>query len=76
MNYYRSPPLPELVLDGPADFGNIVAKSRVVSRELKLSNFGAKKGDFKIKYHGNKPITITPSSGTVHPLTSQTIMVR
>jgi hypothetical protein len=72
---YRTPPQPDLVLESPVDFGKIVAKSRVVSRELKLTNYGAKEGEFQIKYSGNKPITLTPSTGTVPAMTSLFVKV-
>ena len=57
------------------DFGNVVANSKVNSREISVYNHGSKDGDFKIKYTGDKPIAIVPSSGKVPPHSAQVIKV-
>ena len=57
------------------NFGNVVANSKVISREIQLANHGSKAGDFKIKYTGEKPITIMPASGTVPPGSAQIVKI-
>lgn len=61
----RTPCKPVLSLEGPVDFGHVVANSKVIAREILLHNTGSKAGDFKIKYAGDKPVSIVPSSGSV-----------
>ncbi|CAH1800026.1 unnamed protein product [Owenia fusiformis] len=69
------PSQPILELDGPVDFGNVVKNSKVIAKEVTLYNHGSKAGDFKIKYSGDQPIAIIPSSGTVPAKTAQIIKV-
>ena len=57
------------------NFGNVVANSKVIAREVTIYNHGAKEGEFKIKYHGDKPIAIIPSSGKVPANSAQVIKV-
>ncbi|KAK3775916.1 hypothetical protein RRG08_017206 [Elysia crispata] len=61
--------------DDGVDFGTVVANSKVVAKEITLTNTGSKSGDFKIKYTGLKPIAFIPSSGTVPPHSEQKIKV-
>ena len=63
------------MLEGPVDFGNVVANSKVIVKEILLYNHGSKEGDFKIKYSGDKGISIIPSSGKVPPSSAQVIKV-
>ncbi|XP_013416633.1 cilia- and flagella-associated protein 47 isoform X1 [Lingula anatina] len=69
------PSKPMLQLEGPVDFGNVVASSKVIAKEISLFNHGTKCGEFKIKYAGEKPISIIPSSGTVPPRSAQSIKI-
>ncbi|XP_048239518.1 cilia and flagella-associated protein 47-like isoform X3 [Haliotis rufescens] len=69
------PSQPVLEIGKQVDFGNIVANSRVVAREITLHNHGSKAGEFKIKYSGDKPLAVIPSSGTIMPKTTQVIKV-
>ncbi|KAM9320035.1 LOW QUALITY PROTEIN: cilia- and flagella-associated protein 47 [Gastrophryne carolinensis] len=62
-----------LEMDLEVHFGNIIANSKVISKEVAITNHGSSPGTFKIKYSGTHPITITPSSGTVEPKTMQLI---
>jgi hypothetical protein len=71
----RYAPCSQLELSGPADFGVIVADGRVLSRQVAIFNEGTITGEFKIKYSGNKPVTIMPTSGVVKPGHSQMIKV-
>ena len=57
------------------DFGNVVANSKTIAREISLINHGSKAGEFKIKYGGNQPIAIMPTSGSVPPKSVQLIKV-
>jgi len=62
-------------LSGPANFGTVVTNGKVLSRQVAIFNEGAISGEFKIKYTGNKPITIMPTSAVVKPGHSQLIKV-
>ena len=64
-----------LVLEGPVNFGNVVANSKVIAKEVTLYNHGSKEGEFKLKYSGDKPIAIIPSSGKVPANSAQLIKV-
>ena len=68
-------PTPLLDIEGPVDFGLVVANSRIVSQEVALINHGSIKGSFSIKYNGTFPIVISPVSGDVNPKTIQLIKV-
>ncbi|XP_078495986.1 cilia- and flagella-associated protein 47 isoform X1 [Ciona intestinalis] len=72
---YAYTPTPLLDVEGPVDFGMVVANSRVLSQEVALINHGSLVGEFKVVYTGSKPIVITPSSGKVNPKTIQLIKV-
>ncbi|KAK3096977.1 hypothetical protein FSP39_005325 [Pinctada imbricata] len=69
------PTQPVLELEPEVNFGNLVANSKTVSKEIALTNHGSKSGEFKIKYSGDKPIVIMPSSGSVPPKSVQLIKV-
>ncbi|XP_068124444.1 cilia- and flagella-associated protein 47 [Hyperolius riggenbachi] len=62
-----------LEIDPEVNFGNVIANSKVIYKEIGIANHGSSPGTFKIKYSGSKPITITPSSGIVDPRTKQFI---
>ncbi|XP_075708861.1 cilia- and flagella-associated protein 47 isoform X2 [Rhinoderma darwinii] len=64
-----------LEIDPEVNFGNIVANSKVIYKEITVTNHGSSSGTFKIKYNGHFPITISPTSGIVEPKTMQVIKV-
>ncbi|XP_041127618.1 cilia- and flagella-associated protein 47-like isoform X2 [Polyodon spathula] len=64
-----------LDIESEVDFGKVVANSTVLSKEIGIVNHGSAPGAFKIKYQGNLPITIVPTSGIVEPKTMQLIKV-
>ncbi|KAM4795930.1 cilia- and flagella-associated protein 47 [Rhinophrynus dorsalis] len=64
-----------LEIDPEVNFGNVIANSKVIYKEIGIMNHGSSPGTFKIKYSGYLPITIVPSSGTVDPKTKQIIKV-
>nr|XP_039264663.1 cilia- and flagella-associated protein 47-like isoform X2 [Styela clava] len=72
---YAYMPTPLLDLEGPVDFGMVVANSKVLSQEVALINHGSMPGEFKISYNGDLPIVIVPTSGKVNPKTIQLIKV-
>ena len=72
---FRYMPTPLLDIEGPVDFGLVVANSRVVTHEVALINHGSVKGSFSIQYNGSLPIVISPTSGNVDPKTIQLIKV-
>lgn len=66
---------PVLEIEEEIYFGNLVANSKTISKEISLFNHGSKSGEFKLKYSGDKPIAIMPSSGSVPPKSVQLIKV-
>ena len=72
---FRYPTQPILEVESEVNFGNLVANSKTISKEIALTNHGSKSGEFKIKYSGDKPIVIMPSSGSVPPKSVQLIKV-
>ena len=73
--YSSIPCRPILSLEGPIKFGSVVANSKVIAREAVIYNHGSKEGEFKLKYSGDKPITVIPSTGKVPPQSSQVVKV-
>ena len=73
--FYSYPSQCHLVLEGPVNFRNVVANSKVIAREVSIYNHGSKDGEFKLKYSGDKPIAIIPSSGKIPPNSAQIIKV-
>ncbi|KAL8606797.1 hypothetical protein ACOMHN_049626 [Nucella lapillus] len=69
------PTRPTLELQKSVDFGNVLANSKVIAREITLVNSGSKAGEFKIDYGGNKPIAIIPNQGTIPADSVQIIKV-
>ncbi|XP_035825915.1 cilia- and flagella-associated protein 47 [Aplysia californica] len=72
---FAHPCQPIMDFDDEVDFGTVVANSKVVAKEITLTNSGSKNGDFKVKYPGDKPIAIIPNSGTIPPYSEQKIKV-
>lgn len=66
---------PVLEIEEEIYFGNLVANSKTISKEISLFNHGSKSGEFKLKYSGDKPIAIMPSSGSVPSKSVQLIKV-
>ena len=62
-------------MQSQVDFGNVLANSKVIAREITLVNSGSKAGEFKISYPGCKPIAIIPNQGSVPPNSVQVIKV-
>ncbi|XP_044141503.1 cilia- and flagella-associated protein 47 [Bufo gargarizans] len=64
-----------LEIDPEVNFGDLVANSKVIYKEIAVTNHGSSPGTFKIKYSGHLPITISPTSGIVEPKKMQIIKV-
>ncbi|XP_077338680.1 cilia- and flagella-associated protein 47 [Lithobates pipiens] len=62
-----------LEIDPEVNFGNMIANSKVISKEIGITNHGSSPGTFKLKYNGTFPFIITPTSGTVEPKTTHLI---
>ena len=60
---------------GPVNFGSTVADGKVLTGYFSIDNYGSKAGEFKIKYNGKEPLTLSPTSGVVEAETSQKIKV-
>ena len=71
----RFTPSPQLEIRGPVNFGLTVADGKVLTGYFSIDNYGSKAGEFKIKYTGKQPITLSPTSGIVEAETSQKIKV-
>ncbi|KAM3935444.1 cilia- and flagella-associated protein 47 [Leptodactylus fuscus] len=69
------PPSCYLEIDPEVNFGSVVANSKVIYKEIAITNHGSSSGTFKIKYSGHLPITVFPTSGIVEPKTMQIIKV-
>ncbi|ESO84821.1 hypothetical protein LOTGIDRAFT_168309 [Lottia gigantea] len=64
-----------LEIDSVVNFGNVVATSRIISREIPISNHGSEAGEFIIQYTGNKHLSAIPNTGHVAPNTAQIIKI-
>ena len=73
--FCRYPVRATLEIQSQVDFGNVLANSKVIAREITLVNSGSKAGEFKISYPGSKPIAIIPNQGSVPPNSVQVIKV-
>nr|DBA33280.1 TPA: hypothetical protein GDO54_000991 [Pyxicephalus adspersus] len=62
-----------LEIDPEVNFGNVIANSKVIYKEIGITNHGSSPGTFKLKYNGTIPITIIPTSGTVEPKTTHLV---
>ena len=71
----RFTPSSQLEIRGPVDFGSTVADGKVLTGFFSIDNYGSKAGEFKIKYNGKKPLTLSPTTGVVEAETSQKIKV-
>ncbi|XP_076467202.1 cilia and flagella-associated protein 47-like [Babylonia areolata] len=69
------PTRPNLKLQSDVDFGNVLATSKVIAREITLVNSGSKAGEFKIDYAGSKPIAVIPNNGSIPADSVQIIKV-
>ena len=72
---HRFTPSPQLEIRGPVNFGATVADGKVLTGYFSIDNYGSKAGEFKIKYSGKEPLTLSPTSGVVEAETSQKIKV-
>lgn len=73
--YFRSIRRPELEITEYIDFGIVVSKCRVETREIFIFNRGALEGTFHICCCDNQLLTLDPSSGKVPPRSAQCIKV-
>uniref|UniRef100_A0ABM5FY67 Cilia- and flagella-associated protein 47 n=1 Tax=Pogona vitticeps TaxID=103695 RepID=A0ABM5FY67_9SAUR len=62
-----------LEIEPEINFGTVIANSKVINGEIRITNYGSSPGTFKIKYRGSVPIVITPSTGVVEPQTKQLV---
>ncbi|CAM4444816.1 unnamed protein product [Lepidochelys kempii] len=64
-----------LEIEPEINFGTVIANSKVISKEISITNHGSSPGAFKINYNGSVPVNIVPSSGMVEPKTLQLVKV-
>ena len=56
---FRYKPQCFLDVERDVDFGNVVNNSKVVSKDVTITNSGSLAGDFKLKYTGQCPNIIS-----------------
>ncbi|EMP32673.1 Putative protein CXorf22 [Chelonia mydas] len=64
-----------LEIEPEINFGTVIANSKVISKEISITNHGSSPGAFKINYNGSVPVNIVPTSGMVEPKTLQLVKV-
>ncbi|KAH0624767.1 hypothetical protein JD844_032546 [Phrynosoma platyrhinos] len=62
-----------LEVEPEINFGTVIANSKVINTEFKITNCGSSPGTFAIKYKGSIPIVIEPASGVVEPQAVQVV---
>ncbi|NXT79712.1 CFA47 protein, partial [Zapornia atra] len=56
-----------LEIEPEINFGTVIANSKIISKEINISNHGSSSGTFKISYDGVVLLKIDPISGVVEP---------
>ncbi|XP_075769379.1 cilia- and flagella-associated protein 47 isoform X3 [Pelodiscus sinensis] len=64
-----------LEIEPEINFGTVIANSKVISKEISITNHGSSPGAFKIDYNRSVPVNIVPTSGVVEPKTLQLVKV-
>ncbi|XP_077199055.1 cilia- and flagella-associated protein 47 isoform X2 [Paroedura picta] len=62
-----------LEIEPEINFGTVIANSKVISKEIKITNHGSSSGTFNINYRGSAHIVISPTSGVVESKAFQVI---
>ncbi|XP_060090088.1 cilia- and flagella-associated protein 47 [Heteronotia binoei] len=62
-----------LEMEPEINFGTVIANSKVISNEIKITNHGSSSGSFNINYSGSVHIVISPTSGVVESKTFQVV---
>ncbi|XP_042314327.1 cilia- and flagella-associated protein 47 [Sceloporus undulatus] len=62
-----------LEVEPEINFGTVIANSKVINTEFKITNCGSSPGTFAINYKGSIPITIEPTNGVVKPQAVQVV---
>ncbi|XP_040516248.1 cilia- and flagella-associated protein 47 isoform X2 [Gallus gallus] len=58
------------------DFGTVIASSKIISKEISITNHGSLPGTFKISYNGDIFLDIEPTRGVVKPKSYQVVKVQ
>ncbi|KAM9388279.1 cilia- and flagella-associated protein 47 [Phaethornis superciliosus] len=64
-----------LETESEIDFGPVIANSKIITKEISISNHGTASGKFKISYDGSVPLNIEPTSGVVKPESRKIIKI-
>ncbi|XP_062983760.1 cilia- and flagella-associated protein 47 [Elgaria multicarinata webbii] len=64
-----------LDIEPEINFGTVIANSKVINTEIRITNYGSSPGTFDIKYRGSVAIVVAPTSGVVEPQTAQSIKI-
>ncbi|NXJ91059.1 CFA47 protein, partial [Corythaixoides concolor] len=64
-----------LEIESEINFGEVTANSKIISKEISITNHGSSSGTFKISYDGGVLLNIEPTSGVVEPKSKKTVKV-
>ncbi|XP_044297815.1 cilia- and flagella-associated protein 47 isoform X4 [Varanus komodoensis] len=64
-----------LEIEPEINFGTVIANSKVINKEIRITNYGSSTGTFDIKYRGTVAIVIAPTSGVVEPHSAQSVKI-
>ncbi|NWX20811.1 CFA47 protein, partial [Aegotheles bennettii] len=56
-----------LEIESEINFGAVIANSKIISKEISITNHGSSSGAFKMSYDGVVLLNIEPTSGVVEP---------
>ncbi|NXG55363.1 CFA47 protein, partial [Hemiprocne comata] len=64
-----------LEIESEINFDAVIAKSKIISKEISIANHGSSSGTFKMSYDGVVLLNIEPTSGVVEPKSRKMIKV-
>ncbi|NXI44898.1 CFA47 protein, partial [Galbula dea] len=64
-----------LEIESEINFGTVIANSKIISKEISITNHGSSSGTFKVSYDGVILLNIEPTSGVVEPKSVKTVQV-
>ncbi|NXE20297.1 CFA47 protein, partial [Ardeotis kori] len=64
-----------LEIESEIDFGTVIANSKIISKEISITNHGSSSGTFEVSYDGIVLLNIEPTRGAVKAESTETIKV-
>ncbi|NXA41259.1 CFA47 protein, partial [Eudromia elegans] len=64
-----------LEIESEINFGTVIVNSKIINKEISITNHGSLAGTFKLSYAGVVLVNIKPTSGVVEPKTVKVIEV-